>query len=185
MSNLGASAEGDGRFEYLAARRAAVAEGANAVRDRVLEATAYGADTRSFWARLPIAAFAVLGVLAAAIVGALAADNPDALPAHYAASFRVAVIVLLLLAGLFARTARLHARMGIALLAAVPLVSLWLLNGSKLALPFTIGLLAAGVAPAVVCYLLLAHPTGRLRSRPRGSTRRCSSSTGSAARYAA
>ena len=138
----------------------AIAGGASAVRDRVL-----GGEARSLGQRLPLAAFAALGVLAAAIVGALAAANPDALPAHYAASFRVAVIVLLLLAGLFARTARLHARMGLTLLAAVPLVALWLLNGSKLALPFTIGLLATGFAPAVVCYLLLAHPTGKLRSR--------------------
>jgi len=125
----------------------------------------HGAEARSLWQRVPLATVAVLGVLSAAVVGGLAAANPDALPTHYAAAFRVAVIVLLLLAGLFARTARLHARMGLALLAAVPALSLWLLNGSKLALPFTIGLLAAGLAPAVVCYLLLAHPTGRLRSR--------------------
>jgi signal transduction histidine kinase len=114
--------------------------------------------------RLPLAALTVLGVLAAAVVGALAAANPDALPAGWAGDFRVALILVLLLAGVFARTARLHARMGTALLAAVPLISLWLLNGSKLALPFTIGLLFSSLAPAVVCYLLLAHPTGRLRS---------------------
>src|SRR5205807_3692769 len=131
----------------LAARRVAVAEGASAIRRRVLGAMLHGDDARSFWQRLPLTAFAVLGVLAGAIVGALAAANPDALPAHYAASFRVALIALLLLAGLFARTARLHARMGLALLASVPLVSLWLLNGSKLALPFTVGLVAAGLAP--------------------------------------
>ncbi len=164
MSNLGGNTEGDGRFEHLAARRAAVAEGASAARKRVLGITLGGDEAGSFWQRIPLAVPAVLGVLAAAIVGALAAANPHALPVHYAASFRVAVIVLVLVAAIFARTARLHARMGLALLAAVPLVSLWLLNGSKLALPFTVGLLAAGVAPAVVCYLLLAHPTGRLRS---------------------
>ncbi len=119
----------------------------------------------SVWERLPLQLIAVLGVFGAAIDGALAAANPDAQPAHLAAGFRVAVIVALLLAGIFARTARLHARMGIALLAAVPLATLWLLNGSDRPLPFTIGLLFAGLAPVVFSYLLLAHPSGRLRSR--------------------
>ncbi len=77
------------------------------------------------------------------------------------------MIVALLLAGIFARTARLHARMGITLLAAVPLATLWLLNGSERPVPFTIGLLFAGVGPVVFSYLLLAHPSGRLRSQGR------------------
>jgi signal transduction histidine kinase len=123
------------------------------------------ADGRSVWERLPLQAVAVFGVFGAAIDGALAAANPAAQPAHLAAGFRVAVIVALLLAGIFARTARLHARMGIALLAAVPLATLWLLNGSERPFPFTIGLLFAGVAPVVFSYLLLTHPSGRLRSR--------------------
>ncbi len=114
---------------------------------------------------MPLQVIAALGVFGAAVDGALAAANPDAQPAHVAAGFRVAVIVSLLLAGIFARTARLHARMGLTLLAAVPLATLWLLNGSARPLPFTIGLLFAGVAPIVFSYLLLAHPSGRLRSR--------------------
>jgi signal transduction histidine kinase len=122
-------------------------------------------DGRSVWERLPLTVIAVLGVFGAAIDGALTAANPDAHPAHLAAGFRVAVIVALLLAGIFARTARLHARMGLALLASVPLATLWLLNGSESSLPFTIGLLFTGVAPVVFSYLLLAHPAGRLRTR--------------------
>ena len=124
-----------------------------------------GAAGRSFWERLPLAAIAVLGVFGAAVDGALAAANPDAQPAHLAAGFRVSVILALLLAGIFARTARLHARMGVALLISVPVATLWLMNGSEDPLPFTIGLLFAGVAPLMFSYLLLAHPTGRLRAR--------------------
>ena len=119
----------------------------------------------SVWERLPLQVIAVLGVFGAAIDGGLAAANPDAQPAHVAAGFRVAVIVAFLLAGIFARTARLHARMGITLLAAVPLATLWLLNGSERPLPYTVGLLFAGLAPVLFTYVLLAHPSGRLRSR--------------------
>ncbi len=122
-------------------------------------------DDRSVWERMPLQVFAVLGVFGAAIDGGLAAANPQAQPAHVAAGFRVAVILALLLAGIFARTARLHARMGLTLLAAVPLATLWLLNGSMQPVPFTIGLLFAGLAPVLFSYLLLAHPSGRLRSR--------------------
>jgi signal transduction histidine kinase len=122
-------------------------------------------DDRSVWERVPLQVIAVLGVFGAAIDGGLAAANPQAQPAHVAAGFRVAVIVALLLAGIFARTARLHARMGITLLAAVPLATLWLLNGSMEPVPFTIGLLSAGLAPVLFSYLLLAHPSGKLRLR--------------------
>jgi signal transduction histidine kinase len=118
---------------------------------------------RSFWERLPLQVIAVLGVFGAAIDGGLAAANPHAQPAHLAAGFRVAVVVALLLAGIFARTGRLHARMGTLLLASVPLATLWLLNGSERPVPFTIGLLFSGIAPVVFSYLLLAHPSGRLR----------------------
>lgn len=122
-------------------------------------------DGPSVWERLPLQLIATLGVFGAAIDGGLAAANPHAQPAHLAAGFRVAVIVALLLAGIFARTARLHARMGLNLLAAVPLATLWLLNGSDRPVPFTIGLLFSGLAPVGLSYLLLAHPSGRLRSR--------------------
>jgi signal transduction histidine kinase len=120
-------------------------------------------DGRSVWERLPLQVIAVLGVFGAAIDGCLAAANPNAQPADFAGGFRVAVIVALLLAGIFARTARLHARMGITLLAAVPLATLWLLNGSGRPLPFTIGLLFTGAAPVLFSYVLLAHPSGGLR----------------------
>ena len=168
MSSVGGSRTGEAPTEPPAAAREAagpVAVPARAkARPRMAEALFGGQDPRSWWERLPLAVFAVLGVFAAAVDGALTAANPHAQPAHLAVGFRVAVVVVLVLAGIFARTARLHARMGLTLLAAVPFVSLWLLNGSTLALPFTIGLLFASAAPAVVCYLLLAHPTGRLRS---------------------
>ena len=114
--------------------------------------------------RLTLAAAVVVGVFAAAFDGGLAAANPHAQPPHFAVVVRVAVIMLLLVAALFARTHRLHARMGLVLLAAVPFAALWLMNGSELSVPFTIGLVFTSAAPVMFSYLLLAHPTGKLQS---------------------
>jgi signal transduction histidine kinase len=41
---------------------------------------------------------------------------------------------------------------------------LWLLNGSSDWIPFSVGLLCSGLAPAAFAYLMLAHPGGRLRA---------------------
>jgi signal transduction histidine kinase len=164
LSSLGGSTEGSslaaastGGQRYVLA---AIAE-----RLRSL-GSAFAGDPGGRWGeRLPLATIAVLGALAAAVDGGLAAANPHAQPPHLAEALRVAIIGVLVLAGIFARTDRLHARMGVSLLAAVPLVSLWLLNGSELAVPFTVGAIFAGAMPALFSYLLLAHPTGRLRSK--------------------
>jgi signal transduction histidine kinase len=115
--------------------------------------------------RVILAAAAVGAATAAALDGGLAAANPHAQPPHLAVAVRVAVILLLLAAALFARTDRLHARMGLVLLATVPFAALWLMTGSKLSVPFTIGVLFTSASPALFSYLLLAHPTGRLQSR--------------------
>jgi len=154
--------------EELGARSSGRVPGApRGARNPVAAAGSLVADPgeRSLWERLPLPVIAVLGVFGAAIDGGLADANPHAQPAHFAAGFRVAVILALLLAGIFARTARLHARMGLTLLAAVPLATLWLLNGAMQPLPFTVGLLFVGLAPVLFSYLLLAHPSGKLRSR--------------------
>ncbi len=165
MSSVGGQIGGEEELGPPAADRLPVDAASPSRRFAVLRSLSGDPGGRSVWERLPLQLLAVLGVFGAAIDGGLAAANPHAQPAHLAAAFRVAVIVALLLAGIFARTARLHARMGITLLAAVPLATLWLLNGSARPLPFTIGLLFAGVAPVVFSYLLLAHPSGRLRSK--------------------
>ena len=167
MGSIGGQTAGDGDLAAPAVERPPGdhSERSRHARFAIPQALFGETEGRSYSQRLPLAAIAVLGVFGAAVDGALTAANPDAQPAHLAAAFRVAVIVALLLAGIFARTARLHARMGVALLASVPVAILWLLNGSEDPLPFTIGLLFAGVAPVMFAFLLLAHPTGRLRSR--------------------
>jgi signal transduction histidine kinase len=163
VSSAGGQTGGEEELGPPSAIRRPVDAGSRGRRFAILRSVPSDPGGRSVWERLPLQVIAVLGVFGAAIDGGLAAANPDAQPAHLAAGFRVAVIVALLLAGIFARTARLHARMGITLLAAVPLATLWLLNGSGRPVPFTIGLLFTGVAPVVFSYLLLAHPSGRLR----------------------
>src|SRR5262249_5412887 len=108
---------------------------------------------------------AVLGVLAAAGVAATAAKNPAASPPGTAVELRVAIIVALIGAGLDAGTSEIQARMGGLLIGAGFVSALWLLNGSSNRVLFSIGVAAAGVAPVLFAYLLLAHPTGRLSSR--------------------
>ncbi len=107
---------------------------------------------------------ALFGFLAAAAIGYLTARNPHALPAHAAVVARVLIIVTLFGGGIYARTSALQARMGALLIGAGVFSSLWLLNGSSDPFAFTVGRVFAGLAPAVFPFVLLAHPTGRLRS---------------------
>jgi len=108
---------------------------------------------------------AVLGALAAAGVAGTTARNPLASPPGVAVELRVAIIVTLIGAGLYAQTSKPQARMGWLLIGAGFMSSLWLLNGSSNRLLFSIGVVCAGEAPVMFAYLMLAHPTGRLPSR--------------------
>jgi signal transduction histidine kinase len=104
----------------------------------------------------------IVGALGAAAIGYLTARNPAATDA--AVALRVVVIVGLCTSAIYARQ-HVGARMGI-VLALVGLWScVWLLTGSRDSLPFSIGVLCAGLAPTVFCYLMLAFPSGRLESR--------------------
>jgi signal transduction histidine kinase len=107
----------------------------------------------------------VAGGLGAAGVGYLTVENPLAGPPHIAVAARVAIIVALLAAGVYAQTNDSQAPMGALLTAAAFFSVLWLLNGSRDGFAFSVGLLAAGLSPLVLSFLMLAHPTGRLRSR--------------------
>ncbi len=110
------------------------------------------------------AAIATLGALAAAGVAYTTSRNPAAAPPNIAAAFRAAMIVVLIGGGLYAQTSRLHTRMGGLLLGAGFFSALWLLNGSGNPVLFTAGLFCVGLAPTVFAYLLLAYPTGHIRS---------------------
>ncbi|MGZ4177173.1 MAG: sensor histidine kinase [Solirubrobacteraceae bacterium] len=114
--------------------------------------------------RRAVAGVAVGGVVAAACVGYLTARNPQATPPALAVGGRIVTILVLVGAGLYAQTSRSLARFGRWLAAAGLATAVWLLNGSSSALPFAIGLLASGLAPALFCALLLMYPSGRLRS---------------------
>ena len=112
------------------------------------------------------AALLALGALCgAAGVGYLTAANPLASPAHGAVSLRIAIILVLALAGLYAQTNAAQARMGRRLLVAGLFSCLWLLNGSSDPTAFTLGVICSAAAPGVVCFLVLAHPRGRLRTQ--------------------
>jgi len=120
------------------------------------------------WGLVPLAwrlvSVAALGAAAAAAVGYVTSRNPWAAPAHIAVTVRVLIIVTLIAAGVYAQTSKIQARMGGLLIAVGFFSALWLLNGSSDRLLFSIGALCAGPAPVLFAYLLLAHPTGRLRS---------------------
>lgn len=121
--------------------------------------------TRAFVsARWRLCVTVTLGAAAAGAVGYLVSQNPHAEPAHIAVSLRVAIIDALIFAGAYARTNTGQSRMGGLLVAAGLYACLWLLNGSSDGAVFTVGRLAAALAPTVFCFLLLAYPTGRLRS---------------------
>jgi signal transduction histidine kinase len=107
----------------------------------------------------------VLAAVAAAAVAATTAENPLASPPDVAVELRVAIIVALITAGLYAHTSKVQARMGGLLIGAGFYASLWLLNGSASPGLFSIGVVGSSVAPLVFAYLMLAHPTGRLFDR--------------------
>ena len=108
---------------------------------------------------------AVLGTVLAAGVAATTAKNPLASPAGAAVGLRVATIVTLIAAGLFAQTSKLQARMGGLLIGTGFLSVPWLLNGSSNRVLFSIGVICSSWMPVAFAYLMLAHPTGRLFSR--------------------
>jgi signal transduction histidine kinase len=114
---------------------------------------------------LALGGVAVLGAVATGLVAYEAAINPAAAPAHAAAMVRVLIIGALIGAGIYAQTSHIQVRMGVLLVAAGFYASLWLLNGSKDSVAFSIGLLLAGGAPIVFSYLLLVHPAGHLATR--------------------
>jgi signal transduction histidine kinase len=119
---------------------------------------------------LPIQLFAVvsLGVTAAAWVGYETSLNPYAGPAAVAmpvrVALRVAIILTLILGGLAARHAHPRRAFGRLLVFVGFFSCLWLLNGSRNALFFSVGLLASVLAPGLFCYLMLAFPSGWIES---------------------
>ncbi len=119
--------------------------------------------------RLPapvaLASIVAAGTTAAIGIGLLAAEDPIAQPADVAIALRMAIIVALTLAGACVLAAGWSRRMGHLLVFAAAYSCVWLLNGSTRPLLFGAGVIATGVAPVVFAYLMLAHPTGRLRSR--------------------
>jgi signal transduction histidine kinase len=121
------------------------------------------------WSSIPAAwrlfGTAGLGGLAAAAVGYAVAQNPAASPAHLASLGRVLIIATFITAGLYAQTSTMQARMGMLLVAAGLYASVWLLNGSSDRLLFSVGVLFTSATPTIAAYLMLAHPSGHLRSR--------------------
>jgi signal transduction histidine kinase len=121
------------------------------------------------WQSLPgrgrRSAIVLFGAAAATGVGYATSVNPWASPGDAATPLRVAIVVALIAAGVHAWTSNVQARMGRLLVGVGLFSSLWLLNGSSNRLLFSIGVVCSGLAPVFFAYLMLAHPTGHLRSR--------------------
>ena len=109
-------------------------------------------------------ALVALGAASAGAVGYIVAQNSRAEPAHVAVALRVVIVMTFVAAAAFARSNGRRARLATLLVAAGLYSSLWLLNGSSDPTLFTIGRLCSGGVPLVLAYLLLAYPSGRLRS---------------------
>jgi signal transduction histidine kinase len=93
------------------------------------------------------------------------AQNPHATPVHVAVALRVAIIMSLLGAGAWALASAGQERMGRLLVATGLFSCLWLLNGSRNSVAFSLGAVSSAVAVPLLYYLLLAHPGGHLASR--------------------
>ncbi len=115
-------------------------------------------------ARRRLIAISAFGVLVAAAVAITTARNPVAEPQGIAVPLRVIIILSLVGTGVFAQTSELQARMGRLLIGAGLFAAAWLLNGSGNPVLFSIGSLLSGVYPLLIAGLMLAHPSGRLRS---------------------
>jgi signal transduction histidine kinase len=114
---------------------------------------------------LRLAGAAALGAFAATAVALLTAHNHAAKPAGLAVELRVVLIAVPILAGLCARTIKLQTRMAGLLIGVGLLSSLWLLNGSSGHVLFSVGVVFTGLMPLAFAYVMLSHPTGRVRSR--------------------
>jgi signal transduction histidine kinase len=152
----------------VSSRTRAGLDPALAVAGRPHRGNRLGTTSAAPWKAVPLAwrlaGIGLAGACAAAVVGWLVSLNPAASPSHLASIVRVLVIVSLIGAGLYAQTSKLQARMGILLTAAGFYAALWLLNGARDRLLFSIAVLVTGLAPVILSYLMLAHPDGRLRS---------------------
>ncbi len=116
------------------------------------------------WRWTPLRTLA-LGTTAAAVVGYVTSTDPRAAPAHVAVALRVSIILALTLASAYAQTSTVQTRMGRSLAAAAGFSVLWLLNGAGDRVLFSVGVLFTGVAFVVFAYVMLAHPSGGLRTR--------------------
>src|SRR5882757_7661309 len=110
-----------------------------------------------------LCASVLLGAAGAAAVGYLTAQNAHARPAHVAVVLRVVIIVTLIAVGFYAQIRTSHTRLGVTLVGVGLFASVWLLNGSREPLLFSLGVLLGGLAPPVFAYLVLAYPSGRVR----------------------
>ncbi len=107
----------------------------------------------------------LVGVAAAGLVAVTTAGNPSAAPHGFAAPLRVIMILSLIGTGVFAQTSEIQARMGRLLVGAGFVSAVWLLNGSSDRWLFSIGTLFSGFSVLLFAALMLAHPSGRLRTR--------------------
>jgi signal transduction histidine kinase len=130
---------------------------------RVPEREGFTAPWRS--ERVIAVAVLVCGAVAAALVGYVTAQNPAAAPTHVAVPLRVAIVLSLILAGAYALIHPGHERMGRLLVGAGFLSCVWLLNGSRNSVAFSVGVAASALTAPLLYYLLLAHPGGRPPTR--------------------
>jgi signal transduction histidine kinase len=119
--------------------------------------------------RARLIAVVALGAAGAAWVGYTTATNPGAPPTLVAVPFRVAIVSALILTGLFAHLPRRRGAMGRLLIGAGFFSCVWLLDASRDETIFRLSWVASVLAPAVLCYLMLAFPSGRIRSAPERS----------------
>ena len=132
------------------------------VRRALAASTALSRRDPGWWSPVPIV---LLGGGAAAGIGYLTAQNRYATPPVLSVGGRIVTILALVVGAIYAQQRAMLVRYSRGLAAATIVVTLWLLHGSAARLPFTIGLLASGLVPTLMCALMLAYPSGRLAVR--------------------
>jgi signal transduction histidine kinase len=106
----------------------------------------------------------LLGAAGAAWVGYETSLDPLAAPGGLAVALRVAIILTLILSGAYARRFANHREIGGLLIVAGLFSIVWLMNGSPREPQYLVGVTAAGLAPGLFGYLMLAFPSGRISS---------------------
>jgi signal transduction histidine kinase len=125
--------------------------------------SAAGGNRHLRWRPVSTGVVAIAGGAAVTVATAVNTATPTS---DGALALRLAMIGSFAVAAVTAQTTRTGSRLGQLLGTMTLFCALWTLNGATWAPARALGTLLSTVAPAVLAYVVLAHPTGRLHDGP-------------------